>query len=73
MFIAKGEPRRFEPPHMHAHIMKIEKRTDWGGGGGGGGKQLSTIIICADKHICDPSREKGRVGCHIVKFTFSAF
>ena len=23
--------------------------------------------------ICDPSREKGRVGCHIVKFTFSAF
>ena len=24
-------------------------------------------------YICDPSREKGRVGCHIVKFTFSAF
>ena len=23
--------------------------------------------------ICDPSHEKGRVGCHIVKFTFSAF
>ena len=23
--------------------------------------------------ICDPSREKGQVGCHIVKFTFSAF
>ena len=23
--------------------------------------------------ICDPSREKGRVGGHIVKFTFSAF
>ena len=23
--------------------------------------------------MCDPSREKGRVGCHIVKFTFSAF
>ena len=22
---------------------------------------------------CDPSHEKGRVGCHIVKFTFSAF
>ena len=22
---------------------------------------------------CDSSREKGRVGCHIVKFTFSAF
>ena len=26
-----------------------------------------------EKSICDPSREKGRVGCHIVKFTFSAF
>ena len=30
--------------------------------------QLSFVI-----KICDPSREKGRVGCHIVKFTFSAF
>ena len=27
----------------------------------------------APGHICDSSREKGRVGCHIVKFTFSAF
>ena len=25
------------------------------------------------KLICDSSREKGRVGCHIVKYTFSAF
>ena len=24
-------------------------------------------------HICDSSREKGRVGCHIVKFTFFRF
>ena len=24
-------------------------------------------------YICDPSREKGRVGCHIVIFTFSTF
>ena len=25
------------------------------------------------EYICDSSREKGRVGCHIAKFTFSAF
>ena len=31
-------------------------------------------VICFEQcNICDPSREKGRVGCHIVKFTFSAF
>ena len=33
-------------------------------------KVISVIIM---KHICDPSREKGRVGCHIEKFSFSAF
>ena len=32
---------------------------------------LDWCIYLANK--CDPSREKGRVGCHIVKLTFSAF
>ena len=35
---------------------------------------LSKILTYSKElYICDPSREKGRVGCHIVKFTFSAF
>ena len=41
-------------------------------------KKVIAVNQC-EKHkkssldICDTSREKGRVGCHIVKFTFSAF
>ena len=34
---------------------------------------LYTFTPFCAVYICDPSREKGRVGCHIVKFTFSAF
>ena len=34
---------------------------------------LNTVAFLLRLSICDPSREKGRVGCHIVKFTFSAF
>ena len=30
-------------------------------------------MLQSKKYSCDPSREKGRVGCHKVKFTFSAF
>ena len=35
--------------------------------------QQATSADVIFRYICDPSREKGRVGCHIVKFTFSAF
>ena len=31
------------------------------------------LLFLTINDICDPSREKGRVGCHIMKFTFSAF
>ena len=31
------------------------------------------LLIIHLSYICDSSREKGRVGCHIVKFTLSAF
>ena len=33
----------------------------------------SDVNVTFNVFICDPSREKGRVGCHTVKFTFSAF
>ena len=35
--------------------------------------RLNEMFLLSTQNICDPSREKGRVGCHIVKFTFSAF
>ena len=36
-------------------------------------KNLTLNSFICQLFKCDPSREKGRVGCHIVKFTFSAF